>query len=443
MNIGKIIDNARLNWFHIRLIVLCGLVVLIDGYDLIAMGMALPTLARDWGMAPSEFGTAMAAALFGVLFGSAFAGYLADRVGRRWTLISMLLTASIFMWMCSMATTMNQLIAYRFFTGFGAGGSIPVAIALTSEYVPARYRNLLVIVMYVGAPFGSVVGGFFGPQMIEQFDWEGIFYLGSVLPLLVCVLLAFLLPESIKFLAAAGRPQEQIHDLLGRISPGEELPGNEFYLEEEEQAKGPIGELFGGVRTQMTLILWMIFFSCQFVIFFVSLWLPSVYEGAGKASETALNALGYYNLGAVAGGVVIGWFADRIGATRTLKFAFPFAAVALALLGFSSFDDLLFFSVAFVAGGAAIGTSLCLGPLAAHLYPTHARSTGVGWGLGFGRAGSIIAPYVGAMVLGLNVTIEHFFLISAVSPVISAIGICLLIRIIGDAGSDQEASHQG
>lgn len=442
-NIAELIDDAPLGAFHIRLIVLCGMVVLIDGYDLISMGMALPTLAKDWGMPPSEFGGAMAAALVGVLFGSAFAGYMADKVGRRWTLIAMLFIASVFMWLCATASSMNELIAYRFATGFGAGGSIPVAVALTSEYAPSRYRYILVLTMYVGAPLGSAVGGFVAPPLIEQFDWPGIFYFGSVLPIVVCIVLALFLPESIKFLTARGKPADVIRRLLTRVRPGVDTSNTAFIVEEAPQQRGPIGELFGERRTQKTLILWVIFFAAQFVLFLVSLWLPTVYEAAGRAPAKALNALGFYNTGAAAGALTIGLLADKFGAPRTLKITFPFAAVALTVLGFTSGSDGLFFSVAFVAGGAAIGSSLCLGPLAASLYPTHARSTGVGWALGIGRAGSIIAPFAGATIVGMGATIESFFLVAAAAPLVCAVGIVLLVRQIGDieASKDVVAAH--
>lgn len=431
VNVSSTIDEAPLCGFHFLLAVLCGLVTVIDGYDLISMGIAVPSLAGAWAVEPSSFSPALSAALVGVLFGSAAAGLAADRYGRRWTLVCMLAIAAAFMAATSTAQSMNELVIYRFITGFGAGGSIPIAVAYTAEFMPARYRTLMVMLMYSGAPLGTMVGGFAGPALIETFQWPGIFYAGAAATLGCAIVLALLLPESVRFQVANKPDSRQLVSTLRRLRSDMSFSDDDIYhLDEVVSAEGgALRELFSGTRTAITLSLWFIFFAAQFVIFFVSLWLPTVFTEEGRPLQTALNALAVYNAGAFVGAAIIGWFSDRRDPAKVLLAAFPIAAVALASLGFLLESNILFFVVAFIAGGAAIGTSLALGPLAAGLYPTRARSTGVGWGLGVGRAGSIIAPFAGGALIAAAVGAEKFFLVAAAAPATCTVGILLLLKV--------------
>jgi len=138
VDVGEFVDGSPIGPLHWVIVGLGCFITIIDGFDLVAMGMVVPNLSADWSLDPSAFSVALSAALVGVLFGSAAAGSMGDAIGRRWTLILMSVICAAFMGLTAIVTSMNELILYRFLTGFGAGGSIPVAIALTSEYMPAR-----------------------------------------------------------------------------------------------------------------------------------------------------------------------------------------------------------------------------------------------------------------------------------------------------------------
>lgn len=425
VDVSKVIDNSPVGSFHWIVVVLGGFVTIIDGFDLVAMGIVVPTLSADWAMEPATFSAALSAALVGVLFGSAVAGSLGDIIGRRWTLILMLIVCTVFMGLTVFVTSMNELIVYRFFTGFGAGGSIPVVIALTSEYMPKKYRTLLVTLMYSGAALGSVVAGFLGPALIERYSWPGVFALGSVLPAIAVLLLALLLPESLRFLVTKGAKPSQIVRLLNRIDQSSDItPDHEFVVAEVTHKGAPVKELFGGRQTAITLVIWLVFFANQFLIFFVALWLPTVMVEEGLVLTAALFIVAIYHLGGAIGGPVLGWVSDRYDAQTVLKISYPVAAAGLIAIGLSLESEALLLVLAVVAGGAAIGSSLCLGALTASLYPTRARSTGVGWALSVGRGGSIIAPLIGGVVLGWGT--QGFFFAAAVAPLLAAAGMFLL-----------------
>ena len=136
VDVGKVIDGARINRLH-YLVLSVGLFVLInDGYDLVSMGIVIPRIAEQWGVSRAEFGIALSVSMFGVLIGSAASGLLGDYIGRKNTMILTVLISGIFMFLTTTATSMNELVIYRFFTGLGAGGCIPITIAHASEYMP-------------------------------------------------------------------------------------------------------------------------------------------------------------------------------------------------------------------------------------------------------------------------------------------------------------------
>jgi AAHS family 4-hydroxybenzoate transporter-like MFS transporter len=429
VNVNDVLDDSPVRPFHILVVTLCGLVTLIDGYDLVVMGMAIPTMAQDWGVQPSVFAAALSSALVGVLFGSVIAGSCADRYGRRWTLVIMLLIASTFMLLTAGANTQSELIAYRFMTGFGAGGSIPLAIAFTSEYMPKRRRNMLVILMYAGAPMGSVFGAFVAPSLIANFGWQGIFVLGGILPIIVAVLIAFLLPESVRLLVARGCPGAVAAKLLKRVNPAMRFTDDqEFFVRKTQKTtkRTALSELFGGRQTTITLIVWIVFFGNQSIIYLFALWLPTLFTESGMALTLTLYIYALYKLGGAAGGVALGFISDKIEPARVLSVTYPLATILVAILGFTTFSVPLLAVTALFTGIFVGGSSLCLGSMTANLYPVSARATGVGWALGVGRLGSIISPLLGGAAIAAGWSLPVVLMVAALAPLTCAIGIIAL-----------------
>lgn len=432
LDVSEFVDSAKVGGFHLLIMVLCALIMIMDGFDLTSMGMVVPTLSDEWILHQAAFSqdllSPLSAVLFGVAFGSVGAGYLADRFGRRPIVVLMLVLASICMLLTAGATTLNELVFYRFFTGVGAGGSIPIGIAIAAEFVPERHRSLMVMTMYTGAPVGTSLGGLLGPELIQSYGWQGIFYFGGCGQLVIAALLFFLLPESVKFMARQPGREEDLRTVLGRIrSDRDPSKATSFTFSEGSEVKSSIKALFVENRAKLTLTLWVIFLSMQFVLFFISLMMPAYLKASGWSSTEALRPLGFYNLGAFFGGVGIGLLASRIGPAKSLLITLPTSAFLLVCLGAAVGQNSLFFLLAFLAGAVTIGNAMALAPLASAIYPTQARSTGIGAALGMGRGGSIISPFVGAIGLHAALSANGFFYASAIAPAICLVGVMLLM----------------
>src|SRR5579883_1126813 len=185
LNISKIIDDAEFGPFHWKLLALCTLCIVMDGFDVQAMGYVAPVLIREWGVPNSALGPVFSAALVGVLFGSLGCSMLADRFGRRPMLIAGSLYFAAATLLTAQAHTLNQMLLIRFFAGLGLGGMMPNSTALVGEYSPAKSRVLTLIVIGTGFTAGAAAGGFLAAWLIPAFGWRSVFYFGGIIPLVV------------------------------------------------------------------------------------------------------------------------------------------------------------------------------------------------------------------------------------------------------------------
>src|SRR5262245_47559785 len=241
---------------------LCALVVFIDGFDAQVMGPVAPVLSAQMKVSRVTLGSVISSGLFGMMIGALIFGPVADRIGRKPVLIACALTFGIGSLLTATATTVGQFVGYRIFTGFGMGGAMPNAIALTSEYMPKRSRNAAVMTMFAGFSFGSAFAGWTVAALIRNYGWQSIFLVGGSIPILVAVLLVVLLPESIRFLVVKGGQKEKVSAYLRRISPA--VPdADEVVVGPDEHHSGgsfSVGQLFADGRAGVTLLLWVMFF---------------------------------------------------------------------------------------------------------------------------------------------------------------------------------------
>lgn len=422
IDIAALIDESRIGAFQIGLFALCGLCLVIDGFDVQAMGYAAPAILQDWKIDKASLGPVFGAGLFGMLIGSLVFSPVADRIGRRPVLIG----ATVFFGLCMLVTThvatIDGLLALRFITGIGLGCIMPNAMALAGEFSPSRNKATTMMIVSCGFTLGAIVGGLVSAALIPAFGWRAVFYAGGIAPLIIAAFMMFHLPESLQFLALRGGREERITASLKRIAPRTRFDGGVRYAIHEQASAGiPIVHLFQDGRAVGTLLLWAINFMNLINLYFLSNWLPTLINDAGHATADAVLAGTTLQVGGAIGTLALGWIIDRKGFVPVLVASFLLAALAIAAIGQLAATLIPAFVVIFIAGFCIVGGQPAVNALAASYYPTSLRSTGIGWSLGVGRIGSIIGPVLGGTLIGMHWSSASLFLAAAVPAAVSAI----------------------
>jgi AAHS family 4-hydroxybenzoate transporter-like MFS transporter len=257
VNITELIDRYPLGPFQIRIIVLCGLAALLDGFDLLVIGAAAPAMAEPLHIAPNQIGILFSAALFGLMLGAFGLGPIADRYGRRCVLISSTATFGVFTLCTAIAGTLQQVLLFRFFAGVGLGGAMPSFISLAAEYTPRSKRQAVIGLLWTGFPLGGVMAGFLASRLIDAVGWQSLFYLGGVLPLCLSIVLVRALPDSIEFLVMRRAASQEIRALLLLLNPTVNIASDCQFVIDGERTRGvPVWQLFSAGRGRRTVLLW-------------------------------------------------------------------------------------------------------------------------------------------------------------------------------------------
>jgi MFS transporter, AAHS family, 4-hydroxybenzoate transporter len=431
-DIVGLINAHPLSSFQKGIMVLIGGAVVMDGFDVQAIGFVAPALTRDWHLDPTALGPIFGTGLLGMLLGSMLLSILADRVGRRPVLVGSTTFFSLCMLGTAAAESVQQLVILRFLTGLGIGGVMANAVALASEYSPQRQRASLLMWISCGFTGGAIAGGLISAALIPWGGWRSVFLVGGVLPLGIAAVMYWRLPESLLFLSLQQGANDKLAQLLRRIAPGVD-PDRDLNVARPEQihGRGSLTKLFRDGRALMTLLLWLVSFANLLNLFFLANWLPLLSTRMGFSSSVAVLMGMTLQLGGLIGAIFMGPLIDRLGFYRVLVPVFLIAGFAVAAIGAPGLSLLLLYLVIFAAGICIVGAQPALNALASTLYPTEIRATGVGWSLGIGRVGAIVGPVVAAQLVALDWSSQTLFLAASVPASFSCIvviGLAIVTR---------------
>jgi AAHS family 4-hydroxybenzoate transporter-like MFS transporter len=430
LDVVALIETRPIGAAQWTVIGLCALVAMLDGLDLQSIGLAAPAMGAQLHIAPQAFGMVFSAALAGLALGAFLLGPVADRVGRKRVLVAATFCFGVFTFATAYAGSLPELLTCRFLTGFGLGGAMPSFISLGSEYVAKTRRTAVVSLLWAGFPLGGVVGGLLGSRIIPAYGWQSIFLVGGVLPILLSIILAIALPESVSFLVATGKSRDRIGRTLRRIFPDVTTTGEtRFELARESAPRATVLELFASGRAAGTLLLWASFFFAFMILVTNSAWSPILLRRVGIAAEQSALALALFNFGSLFGSAAAGMLLNRFGILRVLPPTLTLGALAYTMVGWSapSFGSVMMAEGLF---GLLLGcASSGLIALSAIYYPVAIRSTGVGWATGMGRLGSFVGPLAVGQMVGAQWDVPMVFVALGGSVLIGAVASALLALV--------------
>jgi AAHS family 4-hydroxybenzoate transporter-like MFS transporter len=430
---GALLENRRLGRFHALTFGFCMLILFVDGLDYSSVNVAAPAILKAFDADKSAMGIVFGSVFVGILIGSVFFGYVGDKYGRKRGAVLGVLAYSVPALLTVFAASMDQLTIFRAAAGLGIGGVIPNIVALLTETAPKRYRVTFVMAVFVGYSSGNAAAGQLGAWLIPLYGWPVMFLIAGVAGLVLSVGLAFLLPESIPFLAATRPDAPQLRALVARAAPELDIPPDARFV-----YRRPVNEidfslklLFDGYRRFATPVIWVAFVAESMTYLTLTAWLVVILEQAGVGARDATLTYSYSQLGAIVATLTLARLLDRFGPKASMVAA-CMAVAAILALGVEGLSPALLIAIAVFAVACASATHQSLIGMVGGFYPTVIRSNGVGYATGMGRFGAMAGPVIAGYLLTRLPLQNVLFVIAAPDLVVAAA--CLALHRIARTG---------
>ena len=434
LDVGAAIDDGAFTNYQKFVIAATASMIVLDGMDGQLLANAIPSMTREWNLPRAAFATASAAAPFGMMLGGVLGGLLSDRIGRRAALLGMVISFALPTFAAAFVNTIPMLTLARFVAGIGLGGAMPNAAAIVAEFAPLRQRPLAITATIVCIPLGGFLGGLIAGQIVPTYGWRSLFVIGGLIPAVLALSLLKVLPESPRYLAARKARWPELSGILNRmgIVAGPDTTFTEAGV--TTTSRGSIAALMAPDLRRDTLNLVLAFMSCLLAIWMGFIWIPAMLTdvAVGFAQADASYALSLFNFGGVAGAIAGAIVIQRFGSRLSLLTITGLTvASALAMAGLPpSTEDFARTMLLFAITGALMNAvQATMYALAAHVFPTSIRGTGVGVTVAVGRAGNVLASYVGSWALVAGGP-TYFFLTWAASLTIVFVALAMIRRHI-------------
>jgi AAHS family 4-hydroxybenzoate transporter-like MFS transporter len=416
--------DARL----VAMLAMCALVMIIDGYDIAALPLALPYITRLWEVAPADFSVALSAVVLGLGAGALLVAPFGDRYGRRPLVIGSVLALALTTVATATATGVAGFVVWRLLTGMALGAALPNVTALVAEVAPRKIRATMITLVGCGVPIGGTVAGLIVPGLHGLGGWEMIFYVAGAGTLLMVPVLAVVLPESPKHLLTrrpghpaleklARRTGTTVEALLAdaRAQPAPDRPARLPVLQPLRREFWLATSVYYGLYTANAAILYML-----------ASWVPTLLSQVDFSIAQASRMSAAVQFGGLVGGVVISWFLDRGRAVEALLSSYVLVIVALAAFSFIAPDPVVWGSLLLVAGGGVSGAHMAILAVGTSFYPPQMLSSAIGLSVAVARLGAIGGPMLGGWLIARGVGSAQFFLVLIVPVCLCIAGVLLI-----------------
>lgn len=420
-----LLNEAALRPKQIVAILLCILLNALDGFDVLAISFASPGIAAEWGIDRAELGIVLSMELIGMAGGSVVLGAVADRIGRRPTILICLLLMGMGMLGAGFASSVLILSAVRLITGLGIGGMLACTNAMVAELANSRTRSLAVTVMAAGYPIGAILGGTVASMLLVAGGWREVFLFGALVTGVFLPLVAWLLPESVGFILQK-RPADALEKMNAALRSLGHKPVEALPPADPVASKTLIGALFAPPFAPVTILLTIAYFAHIMTFYFLLKWVPKIVVDLGFAPSAAGSVLVWTNVGGLAGALLLGFLTWRVP-IRTLVTAAMIGAVIMVSAfgqGQSTLVGLSWIAAAtgFFTNAGVVG----LYAIIAQSFPTSIRGAGTGVVIGFGRGGAALGPVVAGVLFNMNFGLPIVAFAMALGSLIAALSLMML-----------------
>ena len=434
------IEQGPMRPMQVLAVTICVVINMIDGFDVLVMAFTAPSIAAEWSLEPQSVGLLLSAGLFGMAAGSLFLAPVADRIGRRNTILLCLAIISAGMLASAFTWSVPSLASARVVTGIGIGGMLASITTITAEYASHRRRGFAISMVQSGYPVGATIGGSIAALLIVAYGWRSVYVFGAACTIAMIPLVLRYLPESLEYLIER-KPRnalEKVNDLLARLgqAPVAELPQSPRRA--EAASRGSVLDLVSSPLQTPTALLWCAFFMVMLSFYFVLSWTPTLLTEAGLRAEQGISGGVLMNIGGIGGGVTLGYLTARFSAHRLTALHMLLCALFMVLFGLLDGNLGVMLVLGFVIGYFIFGSIIGVYSIAPDIYPTAIRNTGVGWAIGIGRFGGILGPAAAGLLLAQGWTGAQCFFAFSVPLLIAMIAVTILHH-----GSQPRASNHG
>lgn len=418
--------NSPMKPVQLMAIIMCFILNMIDGMDVLIVSFTSSSLEVEWGLSKTQLGYIFGSGLFGMMMGCILLAPIADKIGRFKLLF--VSTALIAFGMLATATinSLEQMLVLRFITGLGIGSILPTMAAIASEFSNEKNRNFSVGFVQGGWSVGAILTGFFVAWAVPQFGWRVVYATAGSISLVMLPLIYFLMPETLSFLAK-NQPKnalKKINELLKRMGHEQldQLPNKPI----ETKTRMVARELFSAKLKRSTILLWSGIFFAFMTLYTLISWIPNIASTSGMPFELATYAGMALNVGAFIGTVGIGLLATWFKINRLIFIYMLCGFIFMSIYANIDMSDGVMFGLIFFIGISAQGGITGFYPAAARVYSSHIRTTGIGWAIGIGRFGAIIGPALFGVLFDSGIAIQTMFIIFSLPLLLAGIAALLI-----------------
>jgi benzoate transport len=443
MDVRAIVAASPMSAHQVAAIAVCVGLNMLDGFDVLVMSFTAAGVSAEWKLSGAQLGMLLSAGLIGMALGALFIAPQADRFGRRGIVMISVLLVSVGMLLSGFARSYVELGALRVLTGLGIGGILASATVLVAEYSSNHWRNTASYIYTSGYSIGGTVGGAIAAVLIARSGWRSAFEFGGIVSFAMLPIAYWRLPESLDFLITrqpagalrrVNRLLQSMHHAAVDALPASRAPPGAV-------AHASVRRLFASELARSTVLIWIAFFFMMAGYYFVFSWTPKLLTASGLTAQQGITSGVLLSVGGIFGTVLFAFIARGIDVRRLCSFCLIVASALMGVFALSAHHPRVGLLAGVVLGGMSTSAMAGFYALTPALYAPALRTTGMGWGIGIGRIGAILAPLATGLLVDRGWHSLELYSAFAGTFLIAALALGAMVPGVGRslAGASAEA----